>query len=104
MEELIKSRPNGQRAAHCREQAKRLRDMAAGESRSELREQLLALAAQYDQMAVHLSRPLEPSSSVGPRKERAYIAGMAPKPHARPQKAKTRPTSTGRVHKGKTKS
>jgi len=34
---------------------------------------------------------------------RAMI-GMAPKPHVPLPKAKTRPTSKGRVHKGKTKS
>jgi hypothetical protein len=41
------------RAAHYREQAEKLRDMAEAEPNRELRNQLLALAAQYDDRAVH---------------------------------------------------
>jgi hypothetical protein len=56
MEELVRSWPNGQRAVHYREQAKKLRNMAGGETRDELRDQLLTLAAQYEQMAAHLTK------------------------------------------------
>ena len=44
MEELIKSWPNKERAAHYREQAVKLREMAEAETTEPMREQLLKLA------------------------------------------------------------
>jgi hypothetical protein len=57
MREPVRSWPNERRAAHYREQAEKLRDMAEAEPRGELRDQLLALAAQYSDMAANLATP-----------------------------------------------
>ena len=57
MAELARSWPNERRATHYREQAEKLRDMAEAEPRGELRDQLIALAAQYDEMAANLATP-----------------------------------------------
>jgi hypothetical protein len=56
MAELVRSWPNERRAAHYREQAGKLRDMAEAEPRGELRDQLLVLAAQYDDLAANLAK------------------------------------------------
>ena len=50
------------RAAHYQEQAENLRDMAEAEPRRALRDQLLALAAQYHETAAELLRttPITP--------------------------------------------
>jgi hypothetical protein len=56
MAELIRSWPSGRRAAHYLEQAGKLRDMAEAEPPGDLRDQLLALAAQYADLAANLAR------------------------------------------------
>lgn len=51
MEELIRSWPNKDRAAHYREQAAKLREMAEAETAEAVRGQLLALSEQYARIA-----------------------------------------------------
>jgi hypothetical protein len=54
MEELIKSWPNRERAAHYREQAAKLREMAEAETREAMREQLLSLSTEYTRLVTRL--------------------------------------------------
>jgi hypothetical protein len=56
MAELVRSWANARRAAHYREQAEKLRDMAEAEPPGDLRDQLLALAAQYADLAANLAK------------------------------------------------
>ncbi len=51
MSEDIPSWPAIQRAAHYREQAAKLREFAAGELVEEVRERLIAVADQYEELA-----------------------------------------------------
>jgi hypothetical protein len=50
----IRSWPAGQRAAHYQQFAMKLRDMAAAENASKERDQLIALAEQYQELAISL--------------------------------------------------
>jgi len=54
MDESIRSWPNRERAAHYREQASKLREMAEAETGEAMREQLLALANEYTRLVSRL--------------------------------------------------
>ena len=53
--ELIRSWPNKDRAAHYREQAAKLREMAEAETAVAVRQQLLTLANEYTRLVSRLS-------------------------------------------------
>lgn len=55
--------PNAERAAHYREQARKLRALATADPAGEMQEQLLALARQYDEL-VSASPPLPISNRI----------------------------------------
>jgi hypothetical protein len=52
--EHVRSWPNTRRAAHYLEQGEKFQDMAEAEPPGELRDKLLALAAQYDELAKNI--------------------------------------------------
>jgi hypothetical protein len=53
--ESLTHRPNSERAAHYREQAQRLRALADAEPLGEMRDQLLALVEQYEDLVKRLA-------------------------------------------------
>ena len=55
MKGSVRSWPKALRLTHYREQAGKLRDMAEAEPLGELRDQLFALATQYDDLAANLA-------------------------------------------------
>lgn len=53
----LESWPASQRAAHYQNRADKLRDLAAGEPATRVRDRLLALAAEYQELADNLRLP-----------------------------------------------